>query len=345
MVRDNGEAILVLGTRKAESSGRRSRMERTEAARIREKLSPNESLPNSLVYSPIEDWSNDDVWLFLMQQENPWGYDNRDLLSMYRGASADNECPLVVDTSTPSCGDSRFGCWVCTLVDKDKSMSAMIQNDEEKEWMLPLLELRDELDVADDRHLRDFRRMSGQVQLFHDRPIPGPYTAEARHRWMERLLEAQRWIRDEGPDHVQNLELITRDELRMIRRLWVVDKKEIEDALPRIYERVMGEAYFDGPIDDQLVISSEDLEILREVCGGEDLHYQLVRDLLEVERRYKSMARRSGLFEEMEKVFKRSFFDGQEDAVARARQILRLKSNPLDPDSLLDLVEADDDPA
>ena len=94
---------------------------------------------------------------------------------MYQGASPDGECPLVVDSSTPSCGDSRFGCWVCTLVDKDKSMQAMIQNDDEKEWMLPLLELRNELDVADDRPLRDFRRMTGAVQLFHKRPIPGPY--------------------------------------------------------------------------------------------------------------------------------------------------------------------------
>ena len=42
-------------------------------------------------------------------------------------------------------------------------MSAMIQNDEEKEWMLPLLELRDALDIPDDRPLRDFRRMNGKV--------------------------------------------------------------------------------------------------------------------------------------------------------------------------------------
>jgi DNA sulfur modification protein DndC len=42
------------------------------------------------------------------------------------GPSADNECPLVVDTSTPSCGNSRFGCWVCTMVERDRSMEAMI---------------------------------------------------------------------------------------------------------------------------------------------------------------------------------------------------------------------------
>ncbi|MGH7138316.1 MAG: hypothetical protein ACREHD_21410, partial [Pirellulales bacterium] len=79
--------------------------------RVRQRLTPNASLPNSLVYTPIEDWSNDDVWLFLMQYKNPWGHTNKSLLGMYQGASDGGECPLVVDTSTPSCGTSRFGCW------------------------------------------------------------------------------------------------------------------------------------------------------------------------------------------------------------------------------------------
>src|SRR5262249_27449642 len=160
-----------------------------------------------------------------MQISNPWGYNNKDLLSMYAGASADGECPLVVDTSTPSCGDSRFGCWVCTLVDQDKSMTAMIQNDEEKEWMMPLLKLRNALDFrtgggdseeGSDRHLRDFRRMSGAVQLFHDRPIHGPYTQAAREDWLRRLLAAQTWIRKNGPVEVRGIVLITLEELEEI---------------------------------------------------------------------------------------------------------------------------------
>ena len=252
VVRSSGEAILVLGTRKAESSGRHHRMSSLEDARTRALLSPNVSLPNSLVYTPIEDWSNDDVWLFLMQVANPWGFDNKELLAMYRGASEDNECPLVVDTSTPSCGDSRFGCWVCTLVDKDKSMTAMIQNDGEKEWMLPLLELRNALDVADDRPLRDFRRMHGRVQLFRERdePIPGPYTQAAREDWLRRLLEAQTWIRSNGPDDVRDIELVSMEELTEIRRLWVFDKHEIEDRLPVVYKEATGEP-FPGPTFDE----------------------------------------------------------------------------------------------
>ena len=73
VVRANGEAILVLGTRKAESQRRAITMSKHESKRVRERLAPNASLPNSLVYTPIEDWNNDDVWLFLMQIKNPWG--------------------------------------------------------------------------------------------------------------------------------------------------------------------------------------------------------------------------------------------------------------------------------
>jgi len=69
---------------------------------------PNAKLPNSLVYTPIEDWSNDDVGSSSCSQES-LGHTNKSLLTMYQGrrkmASASG-----LDSSTPSCGDSRFGC-------------------------------------------------------------------------------------------------------------------------------------------------------------------------------------------------------------------------------------------
>ncbi|OCB56897.1 sulfurtransferase DndC [Mycobacterium malmoense] len=320
MVKAHGEAILVLGTRKAESSGRSHRMTELQARRVRDLLSPNNSLPNCLVYSPIEDWSNDDVWTFLMQQANPWGYSNKELLTMYQGASPDGECPLVVDSSTPSCGDSRFGCWTCTLVDKDKSMSAMIQNDEEKEWMLPLLDLRNALDIADDRHLRDFRRMNGSVQLFHGKPIPGPYTQTSREDWLRRLLEAQAFIREEGPDYVRSLELITQAELEEIRRIWVVEKHEFEDHLPAIYEQAMGTPYPGGPLDEHLPLGPELVDTLRDVTGGDRLHFELVRELLDIEQRYRSQTRRAGLFDSLEGAIRRNFYDDETDATLRAQR-------------------------
>lgn len=319
LVQDNGEAILVLGTRKAESTVRAKNMERYEKERLRDRLSPNASLPNSLVYTPIENWTNDDVWLFLMQVPNPWGYNNKDLLTMYQGATEGGECPLVIDTSTPSCGDSRFGCWVCTMVDKDKSMQAMVQNDEEKEWMLPLLELRNELDLPDDRHLRDFRRMSGKVQLFYDRPIPGPYKQSIREKWLKKLLGAQEWIRENGPEEVRDIELITLEELHEIRRIWVVDKHEIEDTLPKVFEDATGKPYPGERFDDARTFGANGLNILKEICGNDGLHYELIRELLDVEQSYCSMSKRLGLYDALEQAFKRSFYDGEEDAVQRER--------------------------
>ncbi len=330
VVTDNGEAILLIGARKAESAARAKVLTRNQKYRVRDRLSPSATLAGCSIYTPIEDWSNDDVWMFLMQVKNPWGISNKDLLNMYQGASPDGECPLVLDSSTPSCGDSRFGCWVCTLVDKDKSMTAMIQNDQEKEWMTPLLDLRNALDFrsgagnqeeSNDHHLRDFRRMSGAIQLMQDgKPVPGPYTQEARENWLRKLLAAQTWIRRNGPPNVRNIELVSLDELQEIRRLWVVEKHEMEDSLPRIYTEATGEPYPGHRLDDNLVLGESEMQILREVCGDDRLHYELTRELLSVERQQRAHARRAGLFEQLEKSIRRHYFTDAADATDMARR-------------------------
>lgn len=325
VVRESGETILVLGSRRAESAARARDFARKETGRVRDRLLPNAKLHNSLIFTPIEDWSNDDVWLFLMQFDNPWGYRNKDLLTMYQGASEDSECPLVVDDTTPSCGDSRFGCWVCTMVEQDRSMQAMIRNDDEKEWMLPLLQLRNELDEQDDRSKRDFRRMSGAVQIHRDREVPGPYTQETRQYWLHRVLECQRQVRELDLDATRDLELISFEELEEIRRIWVVEKHELEDNLPSIYETVTEQAYPGESIDDTQVLGAEALDILRQICGEDALHFELVRDLLDVERTHRTMARRVGLFEELERCFKRSGYFSREDAVEQARRVQAAK--------------------
>ncbi|MGO8813871.1 MAG: hypothetical protein ACLQVG_04295 [Terriglobia bacterium] len=47
-------------------------------------------------------------------------------------ASASNgECPIQIDTSTPSCGNSRFGCWTCTVVDRDKASEGLLASGDE----------------------------------------------------------------------------------------------------------------------------------------------------------------------------------------------------------------------
>jgi DNA sulfur modification protein DndC len=324
MVHKNGEAIVILGTRSAESIARAKVIAKYKEKRVREKLSPNGSLPNCFVYSPIEDWSNDDVWQFLMLYKNPWNHDNKSLLTMYQGASEDGECPLVVDTNTQSCGDSRFGCWVCTLVDKDKSMTAMIQNDQDKEWMLPLLEFRNEMDFRGkedaEKKKRDFRRMGGQVNFnkFDGKTVRGPYAQPAREDWLRRLLEAQKWIRKHGPEEVREINIITLDELREIRRIWLVEKHEFEDNLPKIYKEITGVEFPDDKYYN-LGVGSDSLKILKNICGENRIQYEMIRELLDVEHHYRTMTRRSGLFSALENAIKRSYYEDIEDAVNIAK--------------------------
>jgi len=327
LVSSFGEAVLILGSRKAESAARARNMKKHEKGRVRDRLSPNARLPNCLVYTPIETWQGKDVWKFLVDVPNPWGYDNRDLFDMYLDATDDSECPMVVDDTTKSCGDSRFGCWVCTMVEKDKSMMAMIKNDEEKQWMKPLLDFRDEIGVRPDRDRRDFRRLNGSVQLFHGEPIPGPYRKDIREAWLARLLECQADVRRNGPDSVSDLQLISLVELEEIRRIWVQEKHEIEDTLPSIYERATGEEYPGANLNNVTALGSEELAILQELCGEDELHYQLLRELLDLEQRYRSVSRRAGLFEAIEKVFKRNFFTDAEDAKHRALSIQKAKED------------------
>ena len=194
----------------------------------------------------------------------------------------------------------------------------MIQNDQEKEWMLPLLELRNELDLKDDRPLRDFRRMDGRVQLFHDGSIPGPYTQESREKWLRKLLAAQQWGREHGPEEVRDLELITIEELHEIRRIWLVDKHEIEDRLPIIFQESTGEV-FPGA-KPQFVLNQDLFDSLKEICGDDVLHYQMIRDLISIEKKFSSMTKRSGLLDELEKAIKRSFYGDRNDAIDYARE-------------------------
>lgn len=326
------EAILVLGSRKAESSARKQVMEGYEKKRYREYLSPNGSYPNTYVFTPIENWSDSMVWQFLMQYSNPWGHSNKDLLAMYRGASADNECPLVVESGTPSCGGSRMGCWICTMVTEDKSLAAMIQNDEEKSWMLPLLDFRnyiaaynqkgengEKIDQDElDRKRRDFRRMTGNLTWHNDRLVHGPYKKDVREDFLRRLLQLQRLIRETGPENVRNANLITHEELCYIRKLWLDEKHEFDDALPRIYKEVTGGEFQDNAIKGNKYYGQEEWDLLRQVCEdkypGYELMLELQSTLLDMEAKSSAISSKKNVLKRLEGELKRAYYKNEEDA-------------------------------
>lgn len=332
------EAILVLGTRKAESVSRKAVMEGYEKKRYREHLSPNGSFPNSYVFTPIENWSNDNVWQFLLQYSNPWGHSNKDLMAMYSGASADGECPLVLDTSTPSCGNSRFGCWVCTMVTEDKSMAAMIQNDEEKAWMLPMLEFRNEIaaDWDTDRNRRDFRRKDGRLTWHNNRLVHGPYTKKTREHFLRRLLEVEKIVHEIGPDEIKNVPLITSEELQLIRQIWLDEKHEFDDSLPAIYESVTGQPYSDQLIRKNKYFGKPESTLLQIVCNelyeDEVLMPELQHALLDIEAKAAAISNKRNVINNFEREIEKAIYKDESDASDVAQDRARRFTDYLEQD-------------
>lgn len=349
LVDKRGEAILVLGTRKAESTTRAATMkhyENTETNTRREDgLTANGTLDRVWVYPPIADWTNDDVWIYLNSVSNPWNFPNQDLMGMYQGATEGGECPLVVDKSTQSCGDSRFGCYVCTMVSEDKSMSAMIANDEEKEWMYPLLALRNEIDINDsdhgkkldklrrDKSRRDFRRMNGTLTVHVTKHgadiVPGPYIQSFRESLLEKVLQAQIAVQKMGPTEVQDLELLPLEELEEIRRIWLEEKLEVEDSLPLIYEKLMGKPYPGVRRAHHPILNKTVLDKLETFCKTNDddegLMYQQIRAAMAIANKHKSQLRRANLASELTESLEKGAFSSMDEAKVFALERKRLE--------------------
>jgi DNA sulfur modification protein DndC len=195
-----GEAILHLGARRAESSTRAQTMAGREA---RNGLNRHPDLPRVWVSNPIEFLTTEEVWAYLLQNPNPWGGDNRALYKLYASASS-GECPIQIDTSTPSCGNSRFGCWTCTVVERDRASEGLLASGDER--MEKLIEFRELLQFYRDpaNGKRDRRRMNGNNS-------PGPLLISARRELLAKLLALQ--------EEVQ-LQLISPEELLLIQQMW-----------------------------------------------------------------------------------------------------------------------------
>ena len=299
-----GEVILVLGVRTGESATRAQVMALHSISGST--LRTHSTLGGALVFAPIEDWAVEDVWSYLLQNaKTPWGTDNNDLAAMYR--MADGECPLVVDTTTPSCGSSRFGCWVCTVVTRDKSMEAMIESGQV--WMEELLGFRDFL--ADTQQpdkkseVRSVRKLDGRILLKDsgDEARLGPYTIEFCKDALERLLRIQSKL----PSEANGLELIAEAELFAIRRIWREERHDWEDAVPRIYEASTGKKWV--AVSDEHVELAAEIQLLDEVATKYGLPPLLLRRLIDTERRTLGQKRRTGIFEKLSAVIEEDWRD------------------------------------
>ena len=120
----DGEAIVLIGTRRSESQQRAKSVSKHEI--LGHRLSKHPLNANTYTYAPIKELMLEEVWWIINAIPSPWGFDNKILFKIYADASADDyECPTVVtDDKHRTCGQSRFGCWICTVVKEDKSAQA-----------------------------------------------------------------------------------------------------------------------------------------------------------------------------------------------------------------------------
>ena len=309
----HGEVVVALGSRSQESSSRAQIIAKHSIKAS--KLARHTSLPNAYTYMPIEDWSADEVWEYLLGAPCPWGGDNWKLFELYKGSSQ-GECPLVIDTNTPSCGNSRFGCWTCTVVSKDKALHGLIDSGET--WMQPLLDFRDKLFITTKPEnkptYRNFKRRTGKVTYMRgeidddntkDRKhIPGPYLLKYRKKWLKELLQIELKINEEG----HSIQLIKPEELQEIRQQWIRDPNEPdwEDSLPKIYSDVY-DNYIEWIVNDAGSFTEHDTKLLRQLSESFAVPAELIMKLLEVELSVTGLGSRRGVMKKLEIVLNKDW--------------------------------------
>lgn len=322
-----GEVIVVLGSRSEESS---SRAQVIAKHRIDgSALSRHKSLPNAYTYMPIEEWSADEVWEYLLSADRPWGGSNKTLFELYKGSNQ-GECPLVIDTSTPSCGNSRFGCWTCTVVTEDKAIHGLIESG--ADWMQPLLEFRNELYKSTNPELknryRNFKRRTGRVTYVASKDIndddsqktkhiPGPYWLEQRKTWLVKLLSIEKKMRAEGHE----ITLIYRDELHEIRQQWLRDPNEPDwmDSLPMLFSEVYPDELINWIENDSGVFTGVEAELLETLGEKHDISPQLVMKLIDAEIAVSGLGNRRGIQNKLGTLLSQDW-DSFEEVSKRRRQ-------------------------
>jgi DNA sulfur modification protein DndC len=211
---------FLLGTRFDESTARKGTMD--AHTRMDSDLHAHGTIPTASTIRPIENWSTDDVWQYLLKLDwvngmpNPFADINQDLSMLYNDA-AGGECPVIHDPSQQTCAGSRFGCWTCTVVSEDKSMNQMIASEKEVYDVVKLAKLaafrnrlRDERDMKENRvHGRNRR---GVTLVKRDGSVgTGPYTMQYRQELLTSLTNLQEEV---------GMELISENEVDIIKQIW-----------------------------------------------------------------------------------------------------------------------------
>ena len=282
-----GEAIILIGTRYSESANRAKTMKSHSIKGKR--LTKHPIQPNTWMYAPIRYLSLEQVWYVINTMASPWGADNHQLFKIYANASADDyECPEVVtDTTHVSCGQSRFGCWLCTVVKEDKSMAALISNG--FEWLKPLLIYRDWIVFERNNISNRMNTRRNGTKAINDM---GCYTPSFRALMLEKLLETQKEIQQNHP----NVQLITNQELIAIQTIWYRDFI-FDYKVSEVYHKTYKSNFDMKESNDKI---QKEVDLLKESCKDNQDNYDLIQELLTLQKSKSLLNRKRGLKTDIE---------------------------------------------
>ncbi len=272
-IKTNGQVVLLLGVRKAESTYRANNIRSREIeGKI---LVPHTDIEGAHVYNPLTEIPNDLVWKFLLKGDSrtPWGSDNKYLFSLYQGENLGEEQSVIGEIDKdkiPVTGNSRFGCWICTMVKEDKSLKAFINRGET--WLEPLRDFRNWLvELRSTPTTRENKRRNGQMYKKSDGEYGlGPFTMASRIEILRRLLQLE---------VTYNFELITLEELKYIDKTWDDEGDLSRRTLVDLYYEIKGKHL---PWDDYKVpvFPEEVVEEIKKQCEENNVEFELISKLI-----------------------------------------------------------------
>lgn len=275
------EILMLLGVRSDESQSRAQSIEkRDENYRG---FSKHPEIPNAFVFSPIKDWTNAEVWTFLSKYQAPWGKHN-DMMVLYDKGSGEADCNIALNPEAATCGKTRFGCWVCTVVSKDKSMENMLRNQEDK-WMEPLHHFRNKLEeYRYDENKRQGRRRNGQKSI-------GPFLLSVRQELFRELLAVEQGLADK----LHGKKLISDEEIVQIQEEWLHDGDFFETAITIAHEYGRNVAF-----ESVKAFNGQERSYIQSICKEHDIDVELIEHIMQKEHAYRHQLKRTKLFTEME---------------------------------------------
>ncbi len=287
----NRSILMLLGVRSDESASRAASIEKRNDNHRGFSMHPD--IPNAFVYSPIKDWSNAEVWTFLSTHPAPWGRHD-DMMQLYDKGSGEGDCNIALNPQSQSCGKTRFGCWVCTVVSQDKSMANMLKNPEDM-WMQPLHEFRNLLEVyRNDPSKRQPRRRNGQKSI-------GPFKLSTRKELLEKLLSTERDLHKE----LAGKTLISDEEIVQIQEEWLNDGDFFESAIKIAKKYGRDVAY-----NSVKAFNEDEQEFISALCEQNGINKELIDYLMQCEHSYRHHTIRYKVFQEFETIIER-FAKGQ----------------------------------